>query len=402
MATHRDTREHEMLIRPRRRGRRRGGPNACRRRALSASLAVGVAALGLSTVAAAPGSPRAWAGRPMRTGECTRVWTIDRRLPRTDLTAVAVDARGVWAVGARRGKGIVLRLTHRRWSSTTIAGVQELSAVAAVGSETWVVGNSYLAGDVTRGTVARQADGRWRVTALKPAPRTTRGFFLSGVAVSDGDVWVVGSYDNTMGDKGPDDDGWLVARRQAGRWRTWRGGFSDSLAAVSAVAADDVWAVGRTGVNVAGDDEVTLHWDGSRWQQAVRTTAQDVVALEDVLMLSHEDAWAVGEPRTEDVPSPTPVVEHWNGRRWTRVALPRTLWPHAVRLDALAARDPDDVWAGGEVNGHPALLHWDGSTWRRAAPPPVAAPIADLAAGHDGTLWAVGRGFVAHSACKTA
>ncbi|HEY6960299.1 MAG TPA: hypothetical protein VI408_00270 [Gaiellaceae bacterium] len=368
------------------------------RRLLFAALAAGCTALALETVGAPAKSQPSGEGRA---GGCTRVWTIDKRLPRTDLNAVAADARGTWAVGTVDGKGIALRLSGGRWSSTRIAGVRELTGVARGTNEIWAVGNRFSGEYSARGIIARQTGDGWRLLALHPAPLTTRGFVLSAVAVRDGDVWIVGSYDNTQGNNGPDDDGWLVARRHASRWQTWRGGFSDSLAAVSVVASDNVWAVGRTGVNIASEDEVAVHWDGSRWSYAMRSRAQDVRALNDVLALSRDDVWAVGEPRTEDVPSPAPVVEHWDGRRWTRVALAASLWPAIPRLTALAAFRRDDVWAGGDVNGRPALLHWNGSAWLRATPPPIAAPLADLAAARDGTLWAVGPGFVAHSACRT-
>jgi hypothetical protein len=115
-----------------------------------------------------------------------------------------------------------------------------------------------------------------------------------------------------------------------------------------------------------------------------------------VLALSRDNAWAVGVPRTVGVANPRAVIEHWDGRAWTRVPLPST---RRSSLNALAAFGAADVWAGGG-SARPILLHWDGSRWRKAPAPAIAAPILGLAAARDGTLWAVGQGFVAYSRCR--
>ena len=70
------------------------------------------------------------------------------------------------------------------------------------------------------------------------------------------------------------------------------------------------------------------------------------------------DAWAVGQVFAAGAPAP--LVEHWNGAAWRRVALPRGLVKPGVPYDpATAVAGPRDLWVFG-IAGQ--WQHWDG-TW---------------------------------------
>jgi hypothetical protein len=273
------------------------------------------------------------------------------------------------------------------------------------GGEVWLAGNVWNpADDTSTGVIFRRTRGSWGRVKVSGLPPAAHGEWFSAIALRDGDVWVVGSYDNNhvVGDTPVDDDGWLAARRHGGRWHVSKGGFMNGLGAISVRSGSDAWAVGGSLYGpIASLEELIVHWNGAAW---VELGGQpDVVTLGDVLALARDDVWAVGTTRTEGVPYPDanrPVVEHWDGRRWTRLALPGTPWPGTPSLGALAAFAPDDIWAGGGVKGRPALLHWNGERWRKATPPPVAGTISGLAAGRNGALWALGPHFVAHSSCR--
>lgn len=318
---------------------------------------------------------------------CQLRWTVDRM--HVDLAAATVDRDGVWAVGSSSasGRALVLHRVQNRWRVVTVPGLGQLAAIAVRGGEAWTAG-----GDV----VLRRRGGSWVRVRVPGLEHFARGYGFSGVAIAGGDVWLVGWYDNTGLTGPPEDEGWLIARLHQRRWQIRTGGFTDQLAAVAAISGNDVWAVGGTGFNVASEAAVSLHWDGHQW--APQAPTSDAVDFTDLVVLRHNEVWAVGRPYSETERFISPLIERWNGASWIRVPAPGGA---AVSLAALAASGRSSVWAGGSSHGRPTLLHWDGARWRAVAPPPVRNPITDLAATPDGTLWAVGNGFAAHARCRT-
>ena len=113
-------------------------------------------------------------------------------------------------------------------------------------------------------------------------------------------------------------------------------------------------------------------------QSAVRPDDPDAAFL-DIAATGPADAWAVGvcgaDGGTHDFEGQTPTgfVEHWDGRRWSRVTVPAS-----GEYDVIQAISPRDVWVAS-VAGDPwvtaqagslaampggaGLIHWDGSTW---------------------------------------
>jgi hypothetical protein len=90
--------------------------------------------------------------------------------------------------------------------------------------------------------------------------------------------------------------------------------------------------------------------------------------LHGVTAVASNNVWAVGE--NEEVPGLgiTTLIEHWNGSAWSIVPSPT---PGAYpTLNAVAARSASDVYAVGfnepSVNGgvqQGLILRWNGSTW---------------------------------------
>jgi hypothetical protein len=130
------------------------------------------------------------------------------------------------------------------------------------------------------------------------------------------------------------------------------------LAAISAVAADDVW--------FAGDHDV-IHRDGTSWNVALERSDVELHALK---AFSAQDVWAVGETRPRDA-VPQALALHWDGRRWRSFVF--RVPDNESSLDSVVGMGPNDVWAGGGasdlVNAPPheqsLLLHWDGRRWTR-------------------------------------
>ncbi len=310
------------------------------------------------------------------------------------MNAVAVDARGAWAAGSING-GLVLRFDGKRWSSMQIRGVPEIADLAVGQGAVWALASR----DVYRWT-----GKRWRRFVVTGLPKARKGLSFSAIDDATGDVWLAGTYDDSTYDEtGAWGSGWLTARLQGGRWRTYPGGSGSyaGLSGVEIVSGREAWAVGGQGPTMASAHEVMLHWNGSGW---VDMSRYDYVwRLNDVLALTPNDAWAVGDTNLDAFPryASRPAIERWDGKRWLRVEVPGWRWPTAPSLNSLAAFGPRDIWAGGRRwNGPPTLLHWNGERWSEVTPPPVGTAILDLAAARDGTLWAVGKNFVAHSRCE--
>jgi len=327
-------------------------------------------------------------------GSCDRAWVVDLR-PKRRMAVVEVDRGRVWVGGEGN---TILRRDGRRWSTTRVQGVGNVADIALDGPSVWVVGTTdRVYGDL----VFHWTAGRWQRVRVGGLPRARQGLAFSAVDVRATDVWLAGKYDNSGGNVYG--SGWLISRLHANRWQTTIGPARYAgLAAIDVLGGGDAWSVGyQEGTQLAFVRELRLHWNGSKW---VDTSDDDLVVayLYDVLALADDDAWAVGDTaRNGSTDDPrTPAIEHWNGSGWSRFTVPGARWRQAPFLYAIAGFGERDVWAGGRTpTGSPALLHWDGVRWREAKPPPVTKAISDLAAAPDGTLWAVGEGFVAHSRC---
>ena len=87
--------------------------------------------------------------------------------------------------------------------------------------------------------------------------------------------------------------------------------------------------------------------------------------LSAVAAVSARAAWAVGVTTGRE-----PLIEHWDGRAWSKVPSP-DLGRGFVPLQGVTALSARDAWAVGEiaVGGHTLILHWNGKRWRRVRSP---------------------------------
>src|SRR5215813_6137613 len=120
-------------------------------------------------------------------------------------------------------------------------------------------------------------------------------------------------------------------------------------------AATQPNGLGRAGTRVpAGSGRVTA----IKSRLALRGSHS---ALNGVAVLSRRSVWAVGGLTTAN--GMTPLIEHWNGRRWRQM---RAVSPGGSESSnlfyAVAAVSPRDVWAvgqGGKADDHPLIEHWN-------------------------------------------
>lgn len=270
-------------------------------------------------------------------------------------------------------------------------------------NDAWSVG--YWRSDPAgRGPLVLRWDGSvWSETALPATSHLGVWPETAGVeATPDGDVWVVGNVTTTY----PTNNFPLVLRWHGGNWDAVetvtlrpqtvypfaaRGGF---LYEADALASDDVWAVGEAvGFGDGGATSVPLaaHWNGSSWSDVdVPRVANRHHALNDVVAISPDDVWAVGDYRNV-ADLFRGVTYHWDGQAWSHVDSPIEHMGSSG-LNDVVATGPNDVWAIGGSDGAVVLMHWEGSGWSLVSAPPNSG--GSLAAVGPTDLWASGwNGF---------
>jgi hypothetical protein len=176
------------------------------------------------------------------------------------------------------------------------------------------------------------------------------------------------------------------------------GDQGDQLAAVSAVSATDVWAVGFEATS-AVNQALALHWNGSTWAQV--PLPGGTKSLNAVTALAGNNVWAAGTDRAGGA-----LVLHYDGSSWSRSPVPPLDTTgggtQSAGLAGLSATSASDVWAVGEQNttgngGIPLTLHWDGSAWSQVPTPSAARPdgkpiaaLNSVSASSPADAWAVG------------
>lgn len=290
-----------------------------------------------------------------------------------DLAGVAtVSAGDVWAVGDMLGPDDVLRALIQHWDGTawrTVSftepsgnsGLQAVSAVSA--TNVWAVG--YAGGwDDTHAVAEHWNGSAWSESEVPLPPDSTESTLYAIDARTANDIWAVGYVDVPGGGgrvRQP-----LVEHWNGSGWTSLptpaQAGLT-SLMGVTAVASDDVWAVGAVGMS----DSVALveHWDGTAWSVVDTPSPAGVSQLDGVDATAADDVWAVGYSGNPIHHSDS-LIEHWDGSSWQVVPSAN---PSHVRniLSAVGAWAGDDAWAVGYVTKHSLgknlFERWDGSSW---------------------------------------
>jgi hypothetical protein len=302
-------------------------------------------------------------------------WTVvsvPRTGNNTELNgASARTSTDAWAVGVQFGAAgqappppVAYHWNGSAWSLTATpsfgvnGGLNAVSASSA--ADAWAVGFT------VRGYRNRQSlFEHWNGSAWSVVSGPGRG--LNGVVdLSATNAWAVGT-------------GGVVEHWDGTAWSgvavpspNPADAFGNNLTAISAISATDIWAVGEFTNTSWTNSAYALHYNGTSW--AVTVLPQPSVngpsspVLHGVTAVASNNVWAVGE--NEEVPGLgiTTLIEHWNGSAWSIVASPT---PGAYpALNAVAARSASDVYAVGfnmpSVNGgvqQGLILHWNGSTW---------------------------------------
>ncbi|MCX4825703.1 hypothetical protein OG883_38860 [Streptomyces sp. NBC_01142] len=302
-----------------------------------------------------------------------------------DLTAVAaLDGRQAWAVGYRLKSDSEVEALALRWNGTSWAQESTLPngsfpgalAVRSAG-DIWAVGATAEHWDGTAWTV--------RTFERDPAGRV----LPDAVAITpDGKAWTVGrAVPQSVKSGVPAIQAWdgTAWRHQALPADVGKG----ELTSLTTVAPNDIWAAGTTFATVSTDQSgLLLHWDGTSWQRmsAPAGKSGEHRWFGGITALSADDVWAVGGRTSNGVEHP--YAAHWDGKKWTDATVPDI--PDG-RLRAVGKAGDGTLWAAGGKGAVSVALRWDPTRqrWEQAADPAVVVRGFSTIPGTAG-LWTVG------------
>jgi hypothetical protein len=314
-------------------------------------------------------------------------------------SVAALSATDQWAVGSwlHFPDAYVFHTLVEHWdgssagwtvvpSPNSLALNSYLYGVAAdAPDDVWAVGGTDQSGPPYHSLVEHWDGTAWSIVSAASFP----GVLYGVVALAPNNVWAVGT-ENYPG-RG------LIEHWDGTSWTATYLQFAALLRGVAAVSPRQIWAVGqRYGrTNPFGDTTLTMRFNGSTWSRVpspnpLSGNSNDQNWLTSVSAVAANDVWAVGRYGNHDGgPLDQTLIEHWNGARWTVVPSPdpggssqdNDLW-------GVAAVATADVWAVGGVgafldpdSSSPLALHWDGASWTQASiPAPTVGELLGVAA----------------------
>lgn len=322
------------------------------------------------------------------------------------------SATDAWAVGVRYlNANTVIATLAERWNGTgwqitptvnPTGNVDILSAVANVSpSDAWAVGYSQASGGGYSALIERWNGSRWNQVPGGSSATSSAETLNAVTAVSATDVWAVGEHFDTAAGgfvgliEHFDGTAWNIVPNPVTYTSNGIEHVIPSYNSVVANSSSDVWAASNSGVQTA----IIEHWNGSAWNvvptpplATFNGQSVNTVAVNSLAATSGSDVWAVGGTTGFGRHAPrNQLVEHWDGKSWTLVPAPAgAATPSA--LSSVTALAAGDAWAIGLQPGttNPAFQHWDGTAWSNVAIPSATGVISQLASAPSSTLIAVG------------
>jgi len=284
----------------------------------------------------------------------------------------AIAANDVWAVGtfhvsSGASHTLIIHWTGSYWATVpspdggmyrnTLTSVTALS-----GNSVWAVGHYIDQVDNSRyQTLTMHWNGSLWTTVGSPNPSQQGGNFLYGVTVAGvahSDLWAVGCYQYNTGFN-------LCGRTLILRWNAvlqqWDvipspnpGSGERYLYGITAVSANELWAVGTYGPNGVGKMTLTLHYINNTWSYvgSPNPYGSSGSYLRAVSAVAANDVWAVGESTSSGTKQT--FIEHWNGSDWAYFLTPNVGTDHN-QLYGVAAVSATDVWSVGFLGGYPSF-----------------------------------------------
>jgi hypothetical protein len=209
----------------------------------------------------------------------------------------------------------------------------------------------------------------WRVSAsVHYGAANTYSAFWDVAAVSSKVAWAVGGLNDAQ-----------TGKPAAYRWtgKSWRAsslpkGLENSLSAISAPSAKDIWAVSDLGGYI-------LHYNGSKWSTATKRFS-GFGELTGVTAFSPRNVWVFGGPGAY----PPFGTWHFNGSTWKEDSAATK-----AGIVMASAVSTANMWAIGSVSvGADSLFHYTG-TWHQAKASALSGlHFSDILALSSTNVWA--------------
>lgn len=241
--------------------------------------------------------------------------------------------------------------------------------------------------------------GKWSIV---PAPHPNVNSGLIGVAtISTNNAWAVGSAGSQISGAQT-----LIEHWNGTSWQIVTspspGTIYNTLYGVTALSANNVWAVGYYVSTPGVTQTLTEHWNGSQWSVVNSPSPASMNnELFSVSAVSASDIWAAGFLTTpvKQTPTDETLIEHWNGSQWSVVKSPNP--GSNDHLNAVAAFSASDAWVVGNANTFAQTLieHWNGARWSvvKSASAGSSSDLRAVAALSASNVWAVGYALVGSS-----
>jgi hypothetical protein len=299
----------------------------------------------------------------------------------------ATSGQNVWAVGHVPifGLGpVALHWNGTQWAEVPIGGDAVTAVAARTTTDAWAVGFSIT--DETSSSGDVPVVQHWNGATWTAVPTAlAAGDLFAVTAPAANDVWAVGGH--AVGTPGPFYTSDSTAEHWDGTaWTALPAITGVRFTGVSRDLTGGVWVTGYNEDPATGDTTAVLyHWTGSHWVQVTLPAAASAPGskLEGVTTASNGQAWAVGIYPVGSSGSHTALLLHWDGTTWTQSAAPEIPNGSNDELSGVSASSAGDVWAAGSyaptgANGtHVLVEHWDGAQWSFvAAPQPNDEPNA--------------------------
>lgn len=270
-----------------------------------------------------------------------------------------------------------------------LAGYVSAAAAAVVLSLSFLVTPAHANSRPTSGlaSLACTASG-WRLSPSLSPGTTSNGF--SSIAATGGVVWAVGSMQQSTGGPRP-----LAEMFNGTSWTdtavpTLMG--LGELYGVSALGADDVWAVGMQ-AGASSGETLIVHWDGTQWSpvKSPNPSGAPMSILTSAAAVTQSDVWTVGYYYNSSG-NQAQLIEHWDGSAWTIIS-GAPLNTTTSNLDGIAVISGTDIWVVGSYDYGALTEHWDGSNWSQVDILNTIGDSGSLSgvATSAGSVWAAGN-----------
>jgi hypothetical protein len=290
-----------------------------------------------------------------------------------------ISSSDAWAVGETLGGATDLPFAeHWNGSSWQVVpihngpGLGKLQAVSANGpDDVWMVGTGYPAPKQTPQMFILHWNGTWLHRVRPGHPAHNKTTTLTGIsAAAANDIWAVGAHGRHGTTNLP-----LLEHYDGARWSVVGGdpdvGSSTNLSGVAAISTTSAWAAGWH----AADGQPTVatfaeHWDGAQWTQSPTISPGYSAEFTSISAVADDDVWAVGSwVKSEHNRRTRPLIEHWDGHAWSIVHAPAggpgmNSTVESVSMSSATA----GLAVGTSTNGADTTwynVHWDGASWTR-------------------------------------